>query len=295
MLLKFAVEAMALYLRHSPWERGRWRLLGLAWPWSHGLWRRTSERIVRTRHGFQITVDRKDWLGRHVYISGEYEPATAKVIETLAQPGDTILDIGANIGYFALLASRCVGPSGKVHAFEPVPSTRQHLLCNIRLNEASNIVVHEEAVSEAMGELEFWEGPADHRGTSSFRPLQNASGILKVRTDRLDHLLPAEERVALAKIDVEGAECRVLKGMRNCLERDKPDLVIEVTDSYLRTLGDSAAELRKMLYELGYQMYVIGNECLVPLRPDEAEPAEQYNALFTVRDGLLLPLRTSPA
>src|SRR5262249_41087030 len=173
-------------------------------------------RIVFAGAGFRLRIKPQDWLGRHVYVTGEYEPATSRVIEALLRPGDTFLDIGANIGYFTLLASRRVGKAGLVFAFEPVPQTRENLLRNVRLNCATNVVVREEAVADSTGEDSFFLGPPDHSGISSLRSLLNASGVLKIRKTRLDDLLPPGTRVDLIKIDIEGAEYHALRGMREC-------------------------------------------------------------------------------
>jgi FkbM family methyltransferase len=298
MLRKLAVEAMALYLRRTPWERGRWRLVRLAWPWSHKLAWNSPKRVVITRRGFRLVVDLQEWIDRHIYITGEYETAESRVIQALIQPGDTVLDIGANIGYFTLLTARRIFP-GKVYAFEPMPLTRQKLLDNLVLNQTDNAIVRSEALCDRPGELELHFGPPKNQGMTSLRPVQRSAGSVKVPTARLDDLLPVGERVTLAKIDVEGAEYAVLQGMQTCLERDQPDLIVEVTESYLGSLGESSAMLRQFLYGRGYRMYVIDNDALVPLKPDDPNPAEQYNALFTRRDKLpealsvLLPGRNS--
>src|SRR5262245_28883505 len=93
------LEALAYYLRRSPWERGRWRLLNAALPLSRSVLRERRYRTVRTRHGFRLRVNLGDWLGRHVYLTGDYEPQTARLISSLLRPGDLFVDVGANIGF----------------------------------------------------------------------------------------------------------------------------------------------------------------------------------------------------
>jgi FkbM family methyltransferase len=275
MLTRFAVDLLAFYLRRCPFEGGRWRLIPLALHWAQAL-PPDSVRDVLTRDGFVMRVRVGDWLGRHVYVRGEYEPATVEVIKALLGPGETFVDVGANAGYFSLLASKCVGPTGRVWAFEPVPITRQELKTNLRLNNAGNVSV----------------GPADHRGTSSLRALQDASETITVQTARLDDLLPAEQKVNVIKIDIEAAEQMALEGMRGRLERDHPDLIIEVTDPYLRPMGHTAVGLCEMLHRLGYRMFVIENRALVPFDPCDAATWSQYNALFTTRQELPGRLQT---
>jgi FkbM family methyltransferase len=244
-------------------------------------------RVVRTRHGFRIQVDPGDWLGRHVFVTGDYEPETSRLIAELLPPGGTMIDVGANIGFFSLLAARCVGTSGKVIAFEPLPVTRRHLERNLQLNGMAQVVVRGEAVCDRPGEdITFYEGPRDHRGISSCRPIERASRVHRVRAGRLDDLLPADRRVDLIKIDVEGAECQALDGMARLLRRDHPDVIVEVTDRYLRDLGHSAEALCSRLRGHGYEMYAIGHGGLVPIAGDLSALPGQFNALFTARSRL---------
>jgi FkbM family methyltransferase len=290
VLTRLALVPLTFYLRHFPSERGRWRIVPVALRWAQAALPDEYRRI-RTRDGFALRVRLTDWLGRYVYVTGEYEPATKEVIKALLSLGDAAVDVGANVGYFTLLASRRVGPGGRVFAFEPAPATRQDLEANVRLNDAANVVVRSEALSNKPGETTFNLGPQDHPGTSSLRSLANGSERVTVTTACLDDLLPQGVRVNLIKIDVEGAEYLALLGMRECLQRDHPDLVIEVTDKFLREMGHSAEHLCADLFALGYKMYVIRHEGLKPVRSPAEVATGQHNALFTTRQSLPAPLR----
>jgi FkbM family methyltransferase len=285
-MTRWAVEFLAMLLRWLPWEGPRWRLIPVTLRWARSHLPADAVREVSTRHGFRMRVCLGDWLGRHVFVRGEYEPGTSLVVKALLQPGDTFVDVGANVGYFTLLGSRTVGPTGHVYAFEPVPATRSDLATNLRLNDATNVTVFEHALSNSPGQATFSVGPVDHRGTSSLRSLTNSTEQITVATARLDDLLSVQGKVSLIKIDVEGAELLVLEGMTTCLGRDRPDLIIEVTDPYLKALGHSATQLSTMLADLGYRMYLIDHKGLVPLGPTQAGDLSQYNALFTMREQL---------
>jgi FkbM family methyltransferase len=230
-------------------------------------------------------VDLNDWLGQYVYLSGEYEPATSVLFRRLLRPGDTVLDIGANAGYYSLLAARLVGAAGHVFAFEPLPRTRQLLQSNTRLNHFRNVTIREEALSDENGFATFFQAPDDHTGKSSLLPVTSYATTRRVATARLDDLLPAQS-VTLVKIDVEGVECRVLDGMTKCLSRCRPDLIVEVVEEYLRFSGESRLSLYSRLSQYGYRMYMIGDSCLVPLDEEPVELPETFNALFTVNSTL---------
>jgi FkbM family methyltransferase len=240
-------------------------------------------RTVSTRYGFRMRVEVGDWLGRHVYVTGEYEAQTSKVMAALLGPGQVMVDVGANVGYFALLAAHRVGSAGKVFAFEPLPQARAQLVRNVRLNGVGQVTVRAEALCDRAGEAKFYEGPQEHMGISSLRPLNGTTGRLRVPVGQLDCLLPPGQQVNLIKIDVEGAEYLALLGMLGCLQSHRPDLIVEVTDPFLRTLGHSAEMLCDKLRGLGYRMYAIDHDGLLPISGWDATLPDQFNALFTVR------------
>lgn len=281
MLFQSALGLAAAYLRHVPIKQGRWRLISHFLPRLRADGAKLGEKIVRTRYGFLFQADLGDWLGQYVYLTGCYEPPTARVIAELLKPGDTFIDVGANSGFFTLLASRRVGPGGRILAFEPVPSMRGQLQANLSLNAATNVVVYDVALSNTAGERLFHEGPPGHKGLSSLRSLDNVTTTFPVKTLPLDELVTASDTVALIKIDVEGAEQLVIDGMRRLIEQQKPSIVVEVTDNYLAAFGHNAVALCHSLCNAGYQMYRIEEKGLIRMEPEAAGTISQYNALFS--------------
>ncbi len=237
-----------------------------------------------------MRLDLSDWLGRHIYVTGEYEPATTRLFRSLLKEGDMVVDVGANAGYFTLLAARCVGTSGKVVAFEPVPRVRQLLEDNLRINGIENCDVRSEAACDVNGETEFYVGPADHVGVSSLRQLGESTAVERVTTVRLDEVLSAEPAARLIKIDIEGAECHAIEGMESYLKRCQPDLIVEITDSYLHGMGRSADELFQRLERQGYQAFLIGDKGLVSIGKFAGRLPSQFNAFFTVPTNLPVEL-----
>jgi FkbM family methyltransferase len=212
---------------------------------------------------------------------GEYEPATTAVIRAGLREGDTFIDVGANAGYFTLLAATLVGAAGRVIAFEPVPSVRIQLCCNIKLNDFLNCQVHGVAASNSDGECDIFVGPRDHMGVSSLRSLAGSSGSVKVELARLDRILAQESNIRVVKIDVEGAECHVIEGMRDILARFRPHLVLEITDDYLSQMGRSSHDIQQQVAPLGYEIFAIEQEGLRPLTHFSAYRRAQFNALLT--------------
>lgn len=283
LLNRLALATTSCYLRRTPVPFGRWRLVKHFLPALRENGKDLGERVVRTRYGFQYKADLGDWLGQYVYLTGVYEPPTARVIAELLAPGDTFIDVGANSGFFTLLAASRVGSAGRVLSFEPVPSMRKRLLENISLNAMSNVQVHEVALSNSEGVLPLFEGPEGHKGISSLRHIESSTATIEVKTQPLDAFGNTLSAVKLIKIDVEGAEQLVLEGMANILNCHHPYIVIEVTDKYLHAFGHTAIQLARYLIENGYRMYAILDEGLVPMKVEQAADDDQFNALFTYR------------
>jgi FkbM family methyltransferase len=244
-----------------------------------------GETQIMTRHGFSMIVDLGEWIGQHIYMTGDFEPSTARLLHSRLRDGDIAVDVGANIGFFTLVASQRVGPSGKVYAFEPVPSTNAALRDNLRINSAGNVVVHQVALSNCDGMVTIYEGPARNKGLSSMRRIDDAARELNVPSAALDHIDLDTGPIRLVKIDVEGAEQLVIEGMVECLKRWHPWLIVEITDGFLARFGHSALSLSGKLRELGYRMYEINDDgiTLMPEAPD-AWP-KQFNAFFSAEVG----------
>jgi FkbM family methyltransferase len=279
-LARSAVAAAALYLRTSPIASARWRVIARFLPVLRKHGASLGEKIVRTRYGFRFRADLGDWLGQYVYLTGTYEPPTARIISALLRPGDRFADIGANSGFFTLLAASRVGTTGKVISFEPVPSMRARLLDNVHLNGFGNVEAHDIALSDRCDTLTFYVGPEGHKGVSSLRVIENPGARLQVKTVPLDDMADEVGHLRLAKIDVEGAEQKVLKGMQRITEKHRPFLLLEITDAFLRAMGDDAVSLAEGLVAKGYLMYAITESGLCPMTPQQAAEQRQYNALF---------------
>jgi len=281
-LNKLMLSLVAFYLRSSEFDFGRWRLNSHFLPMLREGGYLMGERVVNTRYGFRYKADLGDWLGQYVYLTGVYEPPTAHVISTLLSPGDTFIDVGANSGFFTLLASRRVGSMGRVLSFEPLPSMRARITGNLGLNKMENVTLYGAALSNAVGEIQFYEGPKGHKGLSSMRPIEEST-TLQVPTMPLDDLAGSIPSVKLIKIDVEGAEQLVIEGMEKLLDQHHPYLIIEMTDQYLKAFGHSAEGLSTILRRTGYNMHKITPDGLIEMLPGQANNEPQYNALFSLR------------
>jgi FkbM family methyltransferase len=279
-------RVVSAYLRTFRFNAARWRLQRYALRQIRAHGASIGRATVSTHFGFKMELHLHDWVDQYIYASGTYEETTARTMAALLRPGDTCIDVGANVGFFTLLMATSVGPTGAVWAFEPSPTTRARLLRNIQLNQVAHVTLREEAVSNVDGERLFFGGPEDHSGVASLRPAQASSTSYEVRTCRLSTCLPESLRPSLIKMDIEGAEYLALQGMRELLQAHHPDLIIEMSRQHLLEMGTSPAEICTFLTQFGYRMYWFDSDGLVAChRCDETWPPE-FNALFTLRQSL---------
>lgn len=201
-------------------------------------------------NGLTLFVDRSDAVITGQLTNGAYEPLETDIISKLVQPGFTILDIGANIGYYTTLLSRKTGDTGGVHAFEPFPQSAALLMKNLAVNNCTNVVVHQIALSREKGEKDLYlngYNTGDNRLYAS-----EGMNHIAVRTDRLDDVLPPGVSVDLIKMDIQGSEWNALQGMAQTLAAHQPLLISEFWPLGLLRAGGSARVMLEFLEGLGY-------------------------------------------
>ena len=161
--------------------------------------------------------------GVHSYWLGRYERGELAIFTSLIEKGATLFDVGAHVGYYTLVASRLVGATGHVVAFEPNPRNLRYLRRHITLNDCANVRIIAAAVADVAGRATFQEGTPDAEGSLA------ADGTLDVETVTLDataYGTPGLAPPSVLKIDVEGAEQRVLLGAERLLAEAKPDILL---------------------------------------------------------------------
>ena len=172
------------------------------------------------------------------------------------------MDVGANVGYFTLLAAQRVGPTGSVHAIEALPSTVTLLRRNLALNDLTNVTVHWVAAGEVSGDVEMFRASDAFLGSSSTLFGEQSEG--KVPAERLDDLLHHVDGsdVSLLKIDVEGAEASVLRGAVRLLEEMSPGSVtlLELAPADVTGQQGNAAEILALMERFGFSAFAIRNE-----------------------------------
>jgi FkbM family methyltransferase len=197
--------------------------------------------VGRTPGGSPMVLSMRDHQHRAIYFYGEYEPEITAVFRRLVTPGATVFDIGANAGFFSLL-SRELGAT--VHAFEPNPQVRALLTRSVELG-TGDIEVVPCACSDDEGTMPFYLSDPGNTGRSGLLvPRDTCVDVDVITVD--GYVQRTNAHPQLVKVDVEGAEASVLRGMRETLRTDRPTLVIELH-------GDKREEVASVLESAGYE------------------------------------------
>lgn len=220
--------------------------------------------IVDVQGGHRMYLDARDTLLLSWY--GYYEPDVTDLFKAYIKPGQTVFDIGANIGYYTLLAAKWVGPSGRVVAFEPEPSNFEILRKNVQLNGYSHVTLVPHAVSKAAGKIRLYlneQNRGDHRIYDSGETRTS----IEIETVSLDgYCAEHPGRVDFIKMDIQGAEGGALDGMKNVLQQNPSVVAVsEFWPEGLRRFGTLPESYLEQWRGLGFKLYPVSAS--TPLEP----------------------------
>jgi FkbM family methyltransferase len=252
---RLLTPVLRAYVRRAPWRLGKRALWeGVAAP----LARRPRRFVAQTAYGFRCAGDQRLIMPRCIYWFGTWEPVLSAWIWRTLRPGDVFVDVGANFGYFSLLAARAVGPGGSVVAVEASDATARRLEESLRLNRATNVRIVKAAATALEGSIPFYRAPWNDAESTTV-PTEGHELEAEVRAAPLPRLLGGEElaRARIIKIDVEGGELGVLAGLAPAAGRLRPDaeIVVEAHADQLAAQGSSAGDLIELLRPAGFRAF----------------------------------------
>lgn len=219
---------------------------------------------VQTVFGSVIAGNTQDQIQRYIYYFGIWEPNLTVFIKNRLKEGDIFVDIGANIGYFSLLASTLVGKSGKVIAIEASPKIHELLIQNLKRNSCTNIETLNVAVSDKEETLKIYMSPETNIGQTTVIPNLGFTYECDMPAKPLNTIISPNtfSNVRLIKIDVEGAEWFVLCGLIPLLEyaREDIEIIVELAPDRLKALGKNVEDIITQFRSLGFYPYKIKND-----------------------------------
>jgi FkbM family methyltransferase len=228
--------------------RHRYRLRA----WVNWVHERSPDALCVEVQGFRLRLNPDDFgLSPEIAVERVHEPRLTAALRTLLSPGMHVVDIGANLGYFTLVAAQAVGREGRVLAIEPYPRSFQLLLENIQLNGVDHVRALPYAVGRRSGKGQLFVYRAANWNSLVARE-ERPKDVVEVAVYTLDEIVEGEEPVHVLRMDVEGGELDVLCGAQNTLRKWRPILVLEVHPYLLGQTGTE--EFLEVLEEMGYRI-----------------------------------------
>jgi FkbM family methyltransferase len=284
-LVKSAIRILAYarldWLPLSPAAAERWAERMKRWPAIFA--QRPYRRLVRAEADTRMEVGLVDVIERSLLVGNRWDEEVLQEVRRVLGPGKVFVDVGANIGYFSLLASRLVGDEGRVLALEPSHANLARLCQHLWMNSAKNVLLTASAAGSEAGVASSGFPTPNNAGAATLRPIGAVRSNLAM-TLRLDELLSGLGLVPdLLKIDVEGFELEVLKGMQRTLRQSRPLVICELTERFLAELGQSSRQMLELMESHGYSCRILnGKEAGRVIDSASASlPMDQVDVLFS--------------
>jgi FkbM family methyltransferase len=230
-----------------------------------GLQEWPRKRVVEVTGVGAVTCDTSDFIQRYLSVFGVWEPAITALVRSHLKPGDVFVDVGANVGYYSLLAAQAVGDTGHVIAFEPSPTVRGRLAANIDRNGlGARITVHGVAAGAAPGSVTMFLATPDNLGQTSTRQSPGFTSEGEVEVRRVDDCVSEADcgRVTFVKVDTEGDELAAVHGAQGLLAAMPAGamVLIEVDEPRMRERGGTPRDVFDLMSSHGYRPFSISNE-----------------------------------
>jgi len=214
--------------------------------------------------GNKIFLAEKSIVSAGLALNGIWEETETELVKKLIKKNDLVVDIGANIGYFSLIFAKLVGPGGKVFSFEPELENLNLLKKNIEVNGYKNVIIENTAISDSDGKTKLYLSKNDrghHRISQSEKQNKNAVTVTKITLDQYFEKKTDSKKISFIKIDVEGSEIGVLKGMTSILQgNNNLKLLVEYCPNHILDYGAKPEEFVQILKTNGFNIYQINPE-----------------------------------
>lgn len=262
VVLKFAIWLTNCFSAFP----GRWRVLR----WIAGkaeFLELLPPKLLQLDEGSRLLIEAFNNRGHYVETKTlSKDQRVVNVFRTVLRNGDNVLDVGANIGRMSVLASRLIGNTGSVFAFEPSPKVITSLYRNLAINRCPNVTVFNLAIANGEGNITFHMPIGTNSAWGSIRDIgEDASISIEVPLRSLDNLDSLPDKVKLLKIDVEGADLSVIRGASALIRTRRPVVILEFSPNWIRQLGDDPNWLKEFMDMNDYYLYELKDEGLTAI------------------------------
>jgi len=215
---------------------------------------------------FKLYIDSNDeGLAPFLIKWGEYEKNEIRVFKRIVKDGMTVIDVGANVGYYTLLASKLVGLKGRVYSFEPDPYNFTLLKKNVEINKCENVYIFNMAVSEKTGIVKLYRDSKNYGAHSLIKHVvKNPRDYISVGAVSLDDFFKGfESPIDVIKIDVQGSEGKVLRGMERIIRANKNlKMHIEFWPWALEKAGEPPKDFLITIRNYGFNIFLIDSSII---------------------------------
>jgi len=248
-------EIILFFLKRKTFK-GQFRLF--LWLYNHRWLYNISTIVSPITGNFNIKLDTKNFIDASIYYTGDYEAYLKKIFKRLIKPNNVILDIGANIGFHTLYFAELTGTNGKVIAFEPIPHNFAALENNISLNNFPQIVMINKALGNTNSQMNIHINE-QAQNPGAFNLFEDGVKNTIIECTKGDDYLQENniKKVDFIKIDVEGFELEVLKGLAETIKLFNPIIIFEYDYNYQSKLNNDPTIIFNYLKTLSYNLSII--------------------------------------
>jgi FkbM family methyltransferase len=255
------IEALRHPLRTARKATGRLRRKMTKIPWSGDI--RLINGTVRFEHKMLSFLNEDDM---RAMLTQSYDITLCDYLRKHLVAGDTVLDVGANVGYISAIAASCVGTFGEVHGFEPLPECFARLRVLRDLNPDMHFFFNQTALGENAGVVPISYDPKGDSRNATLVPRKSLAELIQVPVNRLDEYIlqniGSPQRIKIIKIDVEGFEVPVLRGLERFLAETscRPSIICEIKPWEVKNIGYTLKDFDQYMKKFAYRTYDLAND-----------------------------------
>ena len=249
------VRMMRACLKHWPFGRGKRVLMSLFAPRL-----KNREFLMEIEPGIQVPANLDDYVLYGCFVHGYDKEPAVQLSRAIIRKGDTIVDVGANLGLWVMGAARKAGFEGSVHAFEPVPENLVQLVANLTMNgfDLDQVKCQQLSLSDRSGRATFYAATNGNSGMGALASREGVNRPIETTLVTLDSYCEQHSirHVDFVKIDVEGAELLVLRGAQRLLAAaEAPAIMFEVDETLAASFASSSFAVKALLDNYGYDIF----------------------------------------